>query len=215
VENDPTTREEYIKKLRSPERSEETSHILYLLLYADVGTGEGRVIFEPWFPVGEPQLLECDLAGDWVQALEAIQEEGLENFEDFASKLAKEPIPDHRQPIIVPFPTPYQPSDEGSADRPDPGQYKTEIPELRAMALSREQFDDVRACLSNIDKVLAKPQTVSMRVELAAALLAHACSAAYESAGAQGHPEEGQMRYDVFERLAMLRARELFKQKRA
>jgi hypothetical protein len=74
------------------------------------------------------------------------------------------------------------------------------------MALSGEQFDDVRACLTSIDEILSKSQTVSMRVELAAALLAHACSSAFESAAAQGHPEEGKMRYDVLERLAVLSA---------
>jgi hypothetical protein len=54
-----------------------------------------------------------------------------------------------------------------------------------------------------------------MRLELAAALLARLCSAATKSAKAQGHPEDAEKRYDIFERLAVLRAPELFKQKRA
>jgi hypothetical protein len=111
VEDEPGEREEYIKELQSPERAEAMHCVRYLLLYADVGTGEGSVIFEPWFPVGEPQLLEHDLAGDWVRELEAIQDEGLENFEDFAAglaeeeKTAEEAKPDHLRPIIIPFPS--------------------------------------------------------------------------------------------------------------
>lgn len=81
--------------------------------------------------------------------------------------------------------------------------------------LTREEHDGVRACLQAIDKVMAKPQSVMMRLELAAALLAHACSAAFDSAEAMGQPEEGQERYDTFERLTVLRARELYSQERA
>ncbi len=211
--DDPKEREEYIEDLKSLERADAVNHIRYLLLYADVGTGQGRVIFEPWFPAGEPELLEHDLAGDWVSDLEVIMDEGLENFEEFVANLPREP--DHLRPIVVPFSWPDLDPDEEGPDRPDPRRYRTEIPELRAMALSREEFNDVRACLSGIDEVLAKPQTLSMRLELAAALLAHACSAAFQSAKAQGHPNDGQKRYDIFERLTVLRARELFKQKRA
>lgn len=62
---------------------------------------------------------------------------------------------------------------------------------------------------------MAKPQSVMMRLELAAALLAHACSAAFDSTEAMCQPEEGQERYDTFERLTVLRARELYSQERA
>jgi hypothetical protein len=63
--------------------------------------------------------------------------------------------------------------------------------------------------------VLAEPQTVAMRAELASALMAHACSAGYDSAVGTGHPGEADQRYAAFERLITMRARELFTQKRA
>jgi hypothetical protein len=211
--DDPKEREEYIADLVSPERAEATNYIRYLLLLADVAHASGQVIFEPWFAVANPELLESDLSSDWVAELKQIEDEGIENFEDFLSKLPEEP--DHLQPIIVPFSWPDLDPEEDPGDRPDPRRYRTEIPELRAMGLSRAEFNDVRACLGGIDEVFGKPQTLSMRLELAAALLAHLCSAAFKSAKAQGHPHDAEKRYDIFERLAVLRARELFKQNRA
>jgi hypothetical protein len=200
---EPDERKAYVENLKSPESTEEIDYVRYLLLYADVAGGDGRVIFEPWFPTRDPQLLEHDLATDWVDTLVRLRDEGLQNFEDFATRQSaqeEDAKPDHLRPIIIPFPS-------QTAQAPDPRQYRTEIPEFRAMPLSRAQFGDVCACLTSIDHILSKPQTVAMRTELAAALLAHACAAGYESAAAQGKPEEAQMRYDAFERLAVLRAR--------
>jgi hypothetical protein len=54
-----------------------------------------------------------------------------------------------------------------------------------------------------------------MRLELATTLLAHACSAAFNGAEPIGYHGEGQERYDTFERLTVLRARELYSQERA
>ena len=62
---------------------------------------------------------------------------------------------------------------------------------------------------------MAKPQSVMMRLELATTLLAHACSAAFNGAEPIGYHVEGQERYDTFERLTVLRARELYSQERA
>ena len=47
--DDPRQREEYVNELRSPEQADAVAYIRYLLLYVDVGHGNGRVIFEPWF----------------------------------------------------------------------------------------------------------------------------------------------------------------------
>jgi hypothetical protein len=54
-----------------------------------------------------------------------------------------------------------------------------------------------------------------MRVELAAALLAHANKAAYESAAGTGHHSQAQKLYDLFERVAVRPSRELNRQGRA
>lgn len=216
IGDDAAEREEYVKELHAIDRPNE---IRYLLLLADVGTGEGRVIYEPWFSAGEPELLEHDLVGDWMLELQSVGEEGLENFEAMAEAAAVDPKPAVRQrSSIIPFPIKREGNGKphkDAEDLPDPRQYRTAIPELLARPLTREEHDDVLACLNAIDKVLSKPQSVMMRVELAAALLAHACSAAFESAAATGHPKDGQQRYDLFEDLAVARARELYAQKRA
>jgi hypothetical protein len=203
----------YIAELQSPGRAEATRYVRYLLLYADVAHGAGHVLFQPWFALNNPELLEADFVSDWVAELKEIEDEGVENFEEVLSELRD--VPDHKQTIIVPFSWPEFETEEGSGERPDPRRYRTEIPEIQAMDLSRREFNDVRACLGGIDEVLSRPQRLAMRLELAAALLAHLGSAAFKSACAQGHPEDAEKRYDIFEHLAVLRARELFKQKRA
>ena len=67
----------------------------------------------------------------------------------------------------------------------------------------------------SVDEVLSKPQSVMMRVELAAALLAHACAQGYTGAKATGYEGDPQDIYDTFERIAVLRSRELYSQDRA
>jgi len=42
-----------------------------MLLQADVAGGEGEVVFELWFSARDPGLLETDIAGDWIRALQA------------------------------------------------------------------------------------------------------------------------------------------------
>lgn len=86
----------------------------------------------------------------------------------------------------------------------------SEIPELQVMEFSEEEQQLVLDCVHAIDIVVVVPTSVRMKVELAAALLVHACSAAYDSAGAQGRPEQAQSNWEAFEALALLRARELF-----
>jgi len=48
--------------------------IRYVLLQADVETGEGKVIFEPWFDSIEPSLLEHDIATDRIKELKSVAE---------------------------------------------------------------------------------------------------------------------------------------------
>jgi hypothetical protein len=98
---------------------------------------------------------------------------------------------------------------------PDPRAWNTEIPELLASPLSREDHEQVLECIRAIAPAQARGMTVFARMELAAALLADACSSAYESAEAQGVTAQGPARYALFEDLALRRARELYAQGRA
>ena len=86
----------------------------------------------------------------------------------------------------------------------------TDIELLREMGLSGKERQLVADSLYAIDNVLNGPVTVRTRLEIASMLLASACGAAYDSAAEQGHPEDAENRYEVFEQLAVMRARELF-----
>ena len=123
-----------------------------------------------------------------------------------------ENLPDTQKPIIVPLKRPTASASRG--DLPDPTQYHTDIPELIASPLTRAEHEDVMKALERIDEILEKPQSVGMRVELAAAVLAHATKAAYASAAATGHPSQAQKLYDLFEQVAVRRSRELYRQGR-
>jgi len=101
--------------------------------------------------------------------------------------------------------------------RPDPRLWHTEIPELEACPISREDHERVMECLRACAPVQGREPGMSVfaRMELAAALLADACSSAYRSAAAQGAPDEGPARYAAFEDLVLRRAREIYAQGRA
>jgi hypothetical protein len=86
----------------------------------------------------------------------------------------------------------------------------TEIQILKEMPLSGNDRQLVADTLFAVDNVLSGPVTVRTRLEIASMLLASACGAAYDSAAAQGHPKDAEERYEVFEQLAAMRARELF-----
>jgi hypothetical protein len=87
----------------------------------------------------------------------------------------------------------------------------TSIQMLKDMPLGAEEKSLVIACIKVVDRVLIQqPVTVRMRSELASAILAMACSSAFDSAAAQGNPEEAEVRYETFQELVILRARELF-----
>jgi hypothetical protein len=98
---------------------------------------------------------------------------------------------------------------------PDPQAWSTEIPELLASPLSREEYEQVVACLRAMDPLQSPGMTVGARMELAAALLADACSSAYQAVEALGRANEGPAQYTEAEDLVLRRARELYAQGRA
>ena len=98
---------------------------------------------------------------------------------------------------------------------PDPQEWNTEIPELLASPLSRKDYEQVVACLRAMDPVQRPGMTVAARMELAAALLADACSSGYQAVEALGRANEGPTQYAEVEDLVLRRARELYAQGRA
>ncbi len=56
------TTEELIAKFRDVQ---EDRSIAYLLLMADLESGEGELIAEPWRDFSDPRALELDVANDW------------------------------------------------------------------------------------------------------------------------------------------------------
>jgi len=98
---------------------------------------------------------------------------------------------------------------------PDAQAWNTEIPELLASPLSRQEYDQVVACLRAMDPVQSPGMTVAARMELAAALLADACSSGYQAVEALGRANEGPAQYAEVEDLVLRRARELYAQGRA
>jgi hypothetical protein len=102
-----------------------------------------------------------------------------------------------------------------AAPLPDERVWSTEIPELLARPLSREEHEQVLECVRLVAPIQARGMSVAARMELAAAFLADACASAYRSADAEGKPELGPARHAFFEDLAVKRARELYAQGRA
>lgn len=45
----------------------------YLLLEADLFSGEGRLIMQPWFNADNQGLLEADVIGDWIAELRNLR----------------------------------------------------------------------------------------------------------------------------------------------
>lgn len=96
------------------------------------------------------------------------------------------------------------------ADNEDTEIPPSDLPVLKDMAFTDAEKRLVLDCLVSIDGLIARPTSLRMKLELAAALLMRACAAAYESAAAQGRPDDAEMRYESFEQLTVARARELF-----
>jgi hypothetical protein len=97
-------------------------------------------------------------------------------------------------------------------DRPDPSEWSTAIPELLGSPFNSDDYEQVKECLSAIAEIESRGMRLGARLELAAALVASVCSGAYDSAEEMGAPGEGPQRFAAFERLVMLRAREIYAQ---
>ena len=100
-------------------------------------------------------------------------------------------------------------------DKPDPEEWSTEIPEMLAAGFDKADLEKVREILAAMAPIEGRePTKVIVRIELAAAFLATACSAAYDSAGPIGSPDSGPDLYAVTEALVVKRAREIYGQGR-
>jgi hypothetical protein len=66
-----------VANARSLEPDEDTR---YHLLHADVNSGEGEVILQPWF-ADEGDLMQHDLSKDWIATLSQYVDEGFEGLE--------------------------------------------------------------------------------------------------------------------------------------
>ena len=96
-------------------------------------------------------------------------------------------------------------------DRPDPEEWSTEIPELLASGFDRNDWAKVREILRAITPIEERePVKVITRIELAAAFLASACGAAYDSAAETGAGGHGPSLYAVTEELVLRRARQKY-----
>ncbi len=83
--------------MRSPESSNQDR---YLVLHADLETGEGRTILQPWLSEAAGLPL-ADLCGEWMDDLADLSEMAVEA-----------PRPSNGSAIIIPFPRPA-PRNEG------------------------------------------------------------------------------------------------------
>ena len=102
---------------------------------------------------------------------------------------------------------------QANTDKPDPNEWKTEIPEVLASGFSRHDLEKVDEILQAVAQIEGRePIKVIVRIELAAAFLATACKIAFESAEAIGAPSEGPNLYAKTEELVVRRAREIYAQ---
>jgi hypothetical protein len=100
---------------------------------------------------------------------------------------------------------------QAQTDRPDPSDWKTEIPELLVSGFSQRDLKKVDEILRAVAQIEGRePIKVITRIELAAVFLTMACECAYESAEATGSPGEGPNLYAKTEELVVRRAREIY-----
>ncbi len=99
--------------------------------------------------------------------------------------------------------------------RPDPGEWTTEIPEMLASGFDKEDLQGIREILAAVAPIEGRePLKVIVRIELAAAFLTTACTAAYDSAAATGSADERPPLYAATEAIVIRRAREIHGQGR-
>jgi hypothetical protein len=96
-------------------------------------------------------------------------------------------------------------------DRPDPSEWKTEIPELLLSPFTKQDLAQVRECLRAIAPIEALGIKVVTQIELAAALMAAACQHAYES-GEEDGERDGPNMFSLTEEIIVRRAREIYAQ---
>ena len=102
---------------------------------------------------------------------------------------------------------------QAQTDRPDPSDWKTDIPELLVAGFNRRDLKNVDEILHAVAQIESRePIKVVTRIELAAAFLAMACECAYEGAEATGTQGEGPNVYAKTEEIVMRRAREIYAQ---
>jgi hypothetical protein len=100
-----------------------------------------------------------------------------------------------------------------NTDRPDPTDWKTEIPELLVSGFNRQdlkKIDEILHAVAQIESL--EPIKVVTRIELAAAFLVMACECAYDSAEATESPGQRPNLYAKTEEIVMRRAREIYAQ---
>jgi hypothetical protein len=99
--------------------------------------------------------------------------------------------------------------------RPNPEEWSTEIPEMLVSGFDQQDLEKVREILAAMAPIEGRESLkVIVRIELAAAFLATACSAAYDSAEPTGSPGKGPTLYAVTEDMVVKRAREIYGQGR-
>ena len=98
-------------------------------------------------------------------------------------------------------------------DRPGKEEWSTSIPELLVSPFSRKDLAQVDECLKAIEPIEARGMKVVTRIELAAALLAHACDHGYLS-GEETEGGNGPSLFALTEQLVLRRAREMYAQGR-
>jgi hypothetical protein len=90
-------------------------------------------------------------------------------------------------------------------DRPDPREWKTDIPELLVSPFSKQDLAQVDECLHAIAPIEARGMKVVTQIELAAMLVAAACEHAYKNAEEYGE-RHGPNMYSLTEEIILRRA---------
>jgi hypothetical protein len=97
-------------------------------------------------------------------------------------------------------------------DRPSKEEWDTSIPELLISPFTRADLGKVHECLRAIEPTEARGMTLVTRIELAAALLASACSHGYSSGEEVEQGGAGPAVFDFTEKMVVKRAREIYAQ---
>jgi hypothetical protein len=97
-------------------------------------------------------------------------------------------------------------------DRPSKEEWNTTIPELLVSPFTRKDLAHVDECLRAIAPIEERGMPLITRIELAAALLASACSHGYNSGHEIGEGSYAPKMFALVEQLVVRRAREIYAQ---